>query len=67
MIINVGGEVIKDKDLLDLLLKNGWQLQRFKGSHHIIKKGTQIEVIPVHNKDMPTGLLQKILKRTGLK
>ena len=35
---------MKDKDLLKLLKKNGWQ-----------------------GKDVPTGLLNKILKDTGLK
>lgn len=58
---------MKDKDLLKLLLQNGWRLERIKGSHHVLKKDDQIEVIPVHGQDVPTGLLNKILKRTGLK
>lgn len=58
---------MKDKDLLKLLLKNGWEEQRVHGSHHILKKGNQIEAVPVHGKDVPTGLLNAILKRTGLK
>ena len=28
---------MKDKELLKLLLKNGWQLSEIKGSHHILK------------------------------
>ena len=58
---------MKDKDLLKLLLQNGWTLDRVKGSHHVLKKGDQTEVIPIHGQDVPTGLLNKILKRTGLK
>ncbi|MGI5854934.1 MAG: type II toxin-antitoxin system HicA family toxin [Candidatus Merdivicinus sp.] len=58
---------MKDKDLLKALMKDGWELIRITGSHHVIKKGDQIEVIPIHGKDVPTGLLSKILKRTGLK
>lgn len=58
---------MKDKELLKLLLKNGWQLLEIKGSHHILTKNGKIEVIPVHGKDMKIGLLTKILKRTGLK
>lgn len=58
---------MKDKDLLKLFLKNGWQLKRINGSHHVLEKKGQIEVIPVHGKDVPTGLLNKILKRAGLK
>ena len=58
---------MKDKDLLKLLQKNGWKLVRVHGSHHILSKGGKIETIPIHNKDVPTGLLNAILKRTGLK
>jgi predicted RNA binding protein YcfA (HicA-like mRNA interferase family) len=58
---------MKDKDLLKLHLQNGWEIDRVNGSHHIIKKGNRTEVIPVHNKEVPTGLLNKILKRTGVK
>lgn len=59
---------MKDKDLLKLLLKNGWQDVRQRGSHHRLVKGDKFEVIAVHGKDiMPKGLLNAILKRTGLK
>ncbi len=58
---------MKDKDLLKALIKDGWEVIRIKGSHHVLKKGDQIEVIPIHGQDVPTGLLNKILKRTGLK
>ena len=58
---------MKDKDLLTLLLNNGWTLVRINGSHHIVEKSGQIETIPIHGKDVPIGLLNKILKRTGLK
>ena len=57
---------MKDKDLLKLLYQDGWQLKRIKGSHHVLQKGDRIEVIPVHGKDMPAGLLNSILKRTGI-
>lgn len=58
---------MKDKDLLKLLTQNGWREVRIHGSHHVLKKGEQQEVVPIHGKDVPTGLLNKILKRTGLK
>lgn len=58
---------MKDKDLLKLFKKNGWIEVRVHGSHHIMKKENQTEIIPVHGKDVPTGLLNAILKRTGLK
>ena len=31
------------------------------------KNGNQIEIIPVHNKELGKGLVSKILKRTGIK
>ncbi len=57
---------MKDKDLLKLLIPNGWILMNIKGSHYRLKKGNQIEIIPVHGKDMKIGLLTAILKRTGI-
>lgn len=58
---------MKDKDLLKLLQKNGWKVARVQGSHHILQKDGKTEVVPVHGRDVPIGLLTKILKRTGLK
>jgi mRNA interferase HicA len=56
------------KELRKLLIRNGWYEERVQGSHHILKKGNQTEVVPVHgNKDLPLGLVDSILKRTGLK
>lgn len=56
-----------DKELLKLLLKNGWELKRVHGSHHFLQKNNLTETIPIHGKDVPKGLLNKILKETGLK
>lgn len=58
---------MKDKDLLRLLKKNGWTVARITGSHHVLQKGEQTTVVPVHGRDVPTGLLNQILKETGLK
>ena len=58
---------MKDKDPLKALMKDGREVIRVSGSHHVVKKDDQTEVIPIHGRDVPTGLLNKILKRTGLK
>lgn len=58
---------MKGKDLVKLLQQNGWRIDRINGSHHVMKKGLKTEIIPVHNTDMPAGLLNAILKRTSLK
>lgn len=58
---------IKDKELLQLLLRDGWTIVGIKGSHYRLKKGNKMEVVPIHGKDMKIGLLKTIIKRTGLK
>ena len=58
---------VKDKDLLKLLLYDGWEEVNIKGSHHKLRKGNQTEIIPVHGKDLPKGLLKAIVKRTGVR
>lgn len=58
---------MKDKDLLKLLQQNDWKVVRINGSHHVLQKDGQTEVVPVHGKDVPIGLLHKILKRCSLK
>ena len=58
---------MRDKDLLKLLKKNGWRLIRINGSHHILQKGEQTMTVPIHGKDIPIGLLNRILKETGLR
>lgn len=57
---------MRDKDLLKLLKQNGWIVVRVKGSHHILQKDGKTTVVPIHGKDVPTGLLKTILKETGL-
>ena len=58
---------MKDKELLKIMLENGWKIERICGSHHILKKDGQTEVIPVHGKEISIGIANKILKRIGLK
>ena len=58
---------MKDKDLLKLFLRNGWKEVGVKGSHHKVRKGDRVEIIPIHGTDVAPGLLNAILKRNGLK
>ena len=55
------------KQLVKKLKDNGWIIDRISGSHYIMIKGQQTLAIPVHgNKDIPTGLLNKLLKQAKL-
>ncbi len=58
---------MKDRDLLKLLKNDGWEVVRINGSHHILQKDGKTTVVPLHGKDIPTGLLNQILRETGLK
>ena len=58
---------MRQKDLLKLLKKNGWRLIRINGSHHVLQRGEQTITVPIHGKDVPIGLLNRILKETGLR
>ena len=58
---------MKGKELVKLFQKNGWELDRISGSHHIMTKEGKTLSIPVHNTDLKTGTLNKLLKDAGLK
>ena len=61
---------MKCDKLLKVLLMNGWKEIRQKGSHKILKKEGEEEVIvmPYHRgKEVPTGTANSILKKAGLK
>ena len=55
-------------DLLKLLKANGWELDRVRGSHHILVKGSATVSVPVHgSRDVPKGTLHAILKEAGIR
>ena len=54
---------MKAKELIKLLHKNGWVIDRIKGSYHIYRKDNNTISLPVHgNKDIKIGTLKSILK-----
>lgn len=59
---------IKPNKLLKALLLAGYEVDRIRGSHHILFNPTTKSrvVIPMHNKDLPTGTAASILKESGL-
>lgn len=57
---------MKGKELVKILQKDGWELERIHGSHHIMRKNGRSVSVPVHNKDLKTGTLHNLLKETGL-
>ena len=59
---------IGPKNLIKVLLKLGYKMQRQKGNHQIYKhpKTKNRVVIPVHNADLKKGLVQGIIKTLKL-
>jgi predicted RNA binding protein YcfA (HicA-like mRNA interferase family) len=59
---------ISPEKLARVLEKCGFELERIKGSHHFYhnpetKKSASV---PFHDKDVPKGLLNEILKEAGI-
>jgi len=60
---------ISGKQLCKLLDKNGWELKKIHGSHHVYMKAGRKErlSVPVHgSKDLKIGLLKTIMKLAGI-
>jgi predicted RNA binding protein YcfA (HicA-like mRNA interferase family) len=56
------------KQVVKILKKQGWILDRINGSHHVMKKDSKSAPVPVHgNHDLPIGTLKSIEKLTGVK
>ncbi len=60
---------MRGRELVKLLEKHGWVLDRISGSHHIMVKEEKRPIpIPVHgSKDLGKGILHKILKEAEIK
>lgn len=57
---------MKTKDLIDLLIRNGWTFKRHGANHDIYVKGNERESI-VRHKETDEELAKAIIKRRGLK
>jgi predicted RNA binding protein YcfA (HicA-like mRNA interferase family) len=58
---------IKPEKVVRLLEKLGFVVERQKGSHMVLKKGSAMVVIPMHKgKDLKKGTLRRIISHLGL-
>lgn len=56
------------KDVVTMLLENGFELVSQKGSHMKFKKGGKVVIVPNHNsKGVEKGTYYSILRQAGLK
>jgi predicted RNA binding protein YcfA (HicA-like mRNA interferase family) len=62
---------VTERQLVALIERDGWKLDRVRGSHHTYVHPTKpgIVVIARHRKgrDIPLGLLLAVLKEAGLR
>lgn len=56
------------QEIIKVLEKEGFVLDRIKGSHHIYYQPTTKRrvVVPLHKRDLPKGTLLEILKQAGI-
>ena len=59
---------MSSKEIIRLLHKHGWVMDRSKGSHHQFKHPLKpgLVTVPHPKKDLPTGTARAILKSAGL-
>jgi predicted RNA binding protein YcfA (HicA-like mRNA interferase family) len=60
--------VLSSAELIEMVIADGWVLDRIKGSHHIYKHSSKprLVVIPHPRKAMKRGTQRSILKQAGL-
>jgi predicted RNA binding protein YcfA (HicA-like mRNA interferase family) len=57
------------RKLLQMLKRDGWELDRIKGDHHTFKHPDRIELVTLTHprKDLPVGLVRSIYRIAGWK
>lgn len=58
---------IKSKEVVRILQKLGFQIDRQNGTHVIMKKENKTVVVPVHKETIPIGTLKSIERQAGIK
>lgn len=48
-------------------MQAGFEPVSVKGSHHKLRRGSQIVIVPHPKKDLPLGTVKAILRQAGLK
>ena len=56
------------KDVIEILLENGWYEKRTRGSHHQFAKDNSKSIVTVSTskKTIPIGTLKNISKQSGI-
>ena len=60
--------ILTPQEIIKILEKAGFVLDRVKGSHHIYyhSETKKRVVVPFHKRDLPKGTMLEILKQAGI-
>lgn len=58
---------MNSREIIQRLKRDGWELVRTKGDHHVFRRpaGGSIVVVPHPKRDIPVGTLRSIFKQAG--
>ncbi|WP_428695958.1 type II toxin-antitoxin system HicA family toxin [Stenotrophomonas chelatiphaga] len=56
---------MQSRTLLKHLLADGFELVSTRGSHHKLRKGHRVVVLPHPKKDLPLGTVKSIYRQAG--
>jgi len=60
-------KLYSSKEIIQALLKNGFEFISQKGSHKKFKKSSQTVIVPDPKNEIPLGTFSSILRQSGLK
>jgi len=56
---------MQSRTLLKQLLADGFELVSTRGSHHKLRKGDRVVILPHPKKDLPLGTVKSIYRQAG--
>jgi predicted RNA binding protein YcfA (HicA-like mRNA interferase family) len=58
---------MNSREIIRALERDGWELARVSGSHHVFRKPGKRVIVPHPVRDIPLGTLRSIERQSGLK
>ena len=58
--------LLSSKEIIRILVKNGFAFVSQKGSHKKFKKKNRIAIVPDPKKEIPRGTLASIVRQSGI-
>lgn len=69
ILVKVGDYFGNTQRTTESIKKEGWYVERIRGSHHMLKHTSKVGrfTVPVHKEDLKPKTLHTILKQAGIK